>query len=82
MRETILVATPNGIQTPTVLPNSSTSTRECAVACLSMLAVSLNSTKNVLSPKKERELTVDYILFEYGEQVQNLCCDYPGVILA
>ena len=33
-----------------VLPNSSTSTRECAVACLSILAVSLNSTKNVLSP--------------------------------
>lgn len=33
------------------LPNSSTSTKECTVACLSMLAVSLSSTKNVLSPK-------------------------------
>lgn len=36
------------------LPNSSTSTRECAVACVSILAVSLNSTKNVLSPLKKK----------------------------
>ncbi len=32
------------------LPNSSTSTRECFVACCKIDDVSLNSTKNVLSP--------------------------------
>lgn len=51
------------------LPNSSTSTREWTVACLSMLAVSLSSTKNVLSPKKgNRTINNRLYLFEYDKQ--------------
>lgn len=37
-------------ETPTNSPNSSKSTRECVVAWCRMLAVSLSSTKKVLSP--------------------------------
>ena len=38
---------------PKILPNSSTRTKECIVACCRMEEVSLNSTKNVLSPTKK-----------------------------
>jgi len=36
-------------------PNSSRSTSECLVAWCRMLAVSLSSTKKVLSPKEDRD---------------------------
>ena len=46
------IAVPSYVAVPR--PSSSTRTRECLVACLRIVDVSLSSTKNVLSPKKEK----------------------------